>query len=97
MGNNFYNLIRRPVITEKSTQLGESNKYTFEVSMNADKKTIKKAIEDIFPVKVKDINTIISKGKNKRFKGIKGSQSNHKKAVITLEENYSIDLTGSGK
>ncbi len=93
----FYDLIKRPVITEKSTELGEKNKYTFEVDINANKADIRDAIENIFLVKVKSVNTSVVKGKKKRFKGIKGSQSNWKKAVVSLETGHSIELMGGDK
>jgi len=92
-----YDLIRKPVITEKSTLLGESGKYVFEVSKDAAKHSIKKAIESIFSVKVKSVNVLNQKGKVKRFKGVIGRRSDVRKAVVTLEKDYSIDLAGGVK
>lgn len=93
----LYDLIRRPIITEKSTLLNEQNKYVFEIALVAKKQTIKKAFEEIFKVKVKKINILNAKGKIKRFKGKIGCQSDRKKAIITLDKAYTIDLTGGVK
>ncbi|MBN8512489.1 MAG: 50S ribosomal protein L23 [Rickettsiales bacterium] len=92
-----YDLIRRPIITEKSTILGELGKYVFEVSSCADKHNIKKAIEAIFGVKVKAVNVLNQKGKTKRFKGVMGRRSDIKKAIVTLEKDNTIDLAGGVK
>ena len=92
-----YDLIRKPIITEKTTILSEQNKYTFEVLDVADKGTVKSAIENIFNVKVKKVNMLNIKGKVKRFKGRIGRQSDVKKAIVTLEENHTIDLSGGIK
>lgn len=92
-----YDLIKRPIITEKSTFIGEQNKYVFEVAKGAEKIFIKKAIEDIFSVKVKSVNILNQNGKVKRFKGVMGRRSDVKKAVVTLEKDYSIDLAGGVK
>ncbi|WP_341763934.1 50S ribosomal protein L23 [Candidatus Tisiphia endosymbiont of Beris chalybata] len=89
-----YDLIRAPIVTEKSTALSEQNKFTFHVAASAKKATIKIAIEKIFQVKVKKVNIMNVKGKNKRFKGIQGKQSDKKKAIVTLEKDYVIDFTG---
>ena len=92
-----YDLIRKPIITEKTTILSEQNKYTFEVMEIADKSAVKSAIENIFNVKVKKVNMLNIKGKVKRFKGRIGQQSDVKKAIVTLEENHTIDLSGGIK
>lgn len=86
-------LIRRPIITEKTTMMGEHNQVAFEVPLDASKPEIKAAIEGVFSVKVKAVNTLISKGKTKRFRGRPGKRSDIKKAMVTLEEGHSIDVT----
>ncbi|HUF45579.1 MAG TPA: 50S ribosomal protein L23 [Aestuariivirgaceae bacterium] len=88
-----YDIIRSPVITEKSTEAGEYNQVMFNVATRATKPEIKAAVEALFGVKVKAVNTLIRKGKVKRFRGIKGRQSDVKKAVVTLVEGQSIDVT----
>lgn len=90
---DMYNIILSPVITEKSTRTSEYNQVTFRVTLNATKPQIKSAIEGLFDVKVKAVNTIRVKGKTKRFRGIPGKQSDFKKAMVTLEEGHSIDVT----
>ena len=92
-----YDLIRKPVITEKSTILGEQGKYVFEVAKTASKGLIKKAIEEIFTVKVKSVNVLNQKGKAKVFKGTHGRRSDIKKAIVTLEKDSSIDFAGGIK
>jgi len=92
-----YDLIRKPIITEKTTDLSAQNKFTFEVSNIAEKPSVKAAIESIFGVKVKKVNILNTIGKNKRFKGIKGRLSDKKKAIVTLEKNYTIDFAGGIK
>lgn len=89
-----YDLIKKPVVTEKSTILGEQLKYVFEVSVAATKPSVKKAIEEIFAVKVKSVNIINQQGKVKRFKGRIGRRSDTKKAVVTLQKDHMIDLAG---
>lgn len=89
-----YDLIRNPVITEKTTILSEQNKFTFHVADSAEKASIKIAVEKIFQVKVKKVNIMNVKGKKKRFKGVIGRQSDKKKAIVTLEKDYTIDFTG---
>ncbi|HJD56430.1 MAG TPA: 50S ribosomal protein L23 [Rickettsia endosymbiont of Pyrocoelia pectoralis] len=93
----YYDLIRRPIVTEKTTLLSEQNKYSFYVDKSAEKLTVKKAIEEIFKVKVKKVNILNVKGKKKRFKGIIGQQINRKKAVVTLEKDHTIDFAGGIK
>ena len=92
-----YDLVRKPIITEKSTILGEQNKYVFEVAPVATKPLVKKAVEKIFDVKVKSVNILIQKGKVKKFKGTIGRRSDVKKAIITLEEGCNIDFAGGMK
>ena len=89
----MYEVVRAPVITEKSTLLSERNQFVFRVAENATKPEIKAAIEALFKVKVTAVNTLITKGKTKRFRGIKGRRSDVKKAVVTLAEGQSIDIT----
>ncbi len=86
-------VVRRPVITEKTTLLGEHNQVAFLVALDACKPEIKAAIEDLFKVKVKAVNTLIVKGKAKRTRGRAGRRSDVKKAIITLAEGHSIDVT----
>ena len=88
-----YDVIVSPVITEKSTMASESNQVVFNVARNATKPEIKKAVEALFGVKVKAVNTLLRKGKVKRFRGIMGKQNDVKKAVVTLDEGQSIDVT----
>jgi len=90
----YYDIIRSPVITEKSTILGEQNKVVFNVAKNATKPQIKEAVEALFGVKVKSVNTLVRKGKVKRFRNTVGRQSDVKKAIVTLEEGHSIDIVG---
>ncbi len=92
-----YDLIRSPIITEKTTILSEQNKFTFHVTDYAEKSSVKSAIEKIFEVKVKKVNILNVKGKSKRFKGINGKQSDKKKAIVTLEKGYTIDFSGGIK
>ncbi|MDG1437000.1 MAG: 50S ribosomal protein L23 [Rickettsiaceae bacterium] len=92
-----YDLIRSPIITEKSTILGEQVKYVFEIAPAANKSSVKKAIEEIFDVKVKSVNTLNQVGKEKRFKGRVGRRSDKKKAIVTLEKDCTIDLAGGIK
>lgn len=92
-----YDLIHKPLITEKTTILSEQNKYVFKVATCASKPLIKKAVEAIFEVKVKSVNMINQKGKVKKFKGTIGRRSDIKKAIVTLENGYNIDFTGGVK
>jgi large subunit ribosomal protein L23 len=89
----MYEVVRAPVITEKSTLLSERNQFVFRVAENATKPEIKAAIETLFKVKVTAVNTLITKGKTKRFKGRPGVRSDVKKAFVTLAEGQSIDFT----
>ena len=88
-------IIQAPAITEKSTMGSEHGQVTFRVPISATKPEIKAAIEAVYKVKVKAVNTSILKGKVKRFRGIEGSRSDVKKAVITLEKGHTIDVTAS--
>ena len=88
-----YDVITSPVITEKSTLLSESNQVVFNVPGTATKPQIKAAVEALFNVKVAAVNTLVRKGKVKRFKGRIGRQSDQKKAVVTLAEGQSIDVS----
>ncbi|MEM7429824.1 MAG: 50S ribosomal protein L23 [Pseudomonadota bacterium] len=88
-----YDIIRSPVITEKSTLLSEHNQVMFNVAKKATKPEIKAAVEALFEVKVTAVNTLNRKGKVKRFRGMPGRQSDVKKAIVTLEDGQSIDVT----
>ncbi|WP_321502910.1 50S ribosomal protein L23 [Breoghania sp.] len=88
-----YDTIVSPAITEKSTMASEQDKVVFNVAINATKPEIKAAVEALFGVKVKSVNTAVRKGKVKRFRGIKGRQSDFKRAVVTLVEGQAIDVT----
>ncbi|MGE5157585.1 MAG: 50S ribosomal protein L23 [Gemmatimonas sp.] len=88
-----YDVIVAPVVTEKATMASEHNKVLFKVAAKATKPQIKEAIEKLFDVKVKSVNTLVRKGKNKVFRGTYGSQSNTKRAIVTLEEGHRIDVT----
>ncbi len=88
-----YDILVAPMITEKSTLASENNQVVFKVAPTATKPEIKAAVESLFSVKVKAVNTLVRKGKTKRFRGIKGKQSNVKKAIVTLEEGHAIDVT----
>lgn len=89
----LYDVIRSPIITEKATMASEQNQVLFRVSSSATKPEIKKAVEALFNVKVKAVNTLVRKGKVKRFRGMKGRQSDVKKAIVTLEPGHAIDVT----
>lgn len=86
-------VIRMPVITEKATILSGSGQYVFKVALNANKIEIKRAVEDLFKVKVDAVNTLRLPGKSKRFKGRKGERSSIKKAIVTLEKGQVLDMT----
>jgi len=90
---NAYDVIVSPSITEKSTLVSEHNQVVFNVRRDATKPDIKAAVEQLFNVKVKAVNTLNRKGKVKRFKGIIGKRSNVKKAIVTLEDGQRIDIT----
>ncbi len=88
-----YDVIRKPVITEKATMASEHGAVVFEVAMDANKPQIKIAVETLFGVKVKAVNTTITKGKAKRFRGMLGRRRDVKKAYVTLEEGNTIDVS----
>lgn len=88
-----YDTIRKPVITEKATMASENGAVVFEVAMDANKPAIKEAVEELFGVKVKAVNTTITKGKVKRFRGQLGQRKAVKKAYVTLEEGNTIDVS----
>lgn len=87
-----YDVIVAPLITEKSTLVSEANQVIFKVAPKATKPQIKAAVERLFKVKVKAVNTLVRKGKVKAFRGRSGVQSGVKKAIVTLEEGHTIDL-----
>ena len=88
-----YDVIVAPVVTEKATLASEHNKVLFKVAAKATKPQIKEAVEKLFDVKVKSVNTLVRKGKIKAFRGSRGEQSDVKKAIVTLEEGHRIDVT----
>ena len=88
-----YDIIRKPLVTEKSTIASENGAVVFEVSIDSNKPQIKEAVEALFGVKVKAVNTSITKGKQKRFKGVLGRRKDVKKAFVTLEDGNTIDVT----
>ncbi|MBM2577142.1 50S ribosomal protein L23 [Jannaschia sp. Os4] len=90
---NTYDVIRKPIITEKATLASEQNAVVFEVAMDAAKPQIKAAVEELFGVKVKAVNTSVAKGKVKRFRGQKGRRADTKKAYVTLVEGNTIDVS----
>lgn len=90
---HFYNVIRSPAITEKGTLVSEHNQIVFNVARDATKPMIKKAIEGLFGVKVKSVNTLVRKGKQRRFKGQLATLSDVKRAYVTLEEGQRLDVT----
>ena len=88
-----YDTILAPMITEKATVLSEHNKVVFRVAMDSTKEQIAEAVEELFKVKVTKVNTLIQKGKTKRFRGRPGRRIDVKKAIVTLQEGQSIDIT----
>ena len=88
-----YDVIRRPIITEKATMASEAGAVVFQVAMSSTKPEIKEAVEAIFGVKVKAVNTTITKGKAKRFRGRAGERSDKKKAYVMLEAGQTIDVS----
>jgi large subunit ribosomal protein L23 len=90
---NAYDVIRAPAITEKSTLVSEHNQVVFKVANDATKADVKAAIESLFNVKVKAVNTQVRKGKMKAFRNIRARQSDTKRAIVTLEEGHTIDVT----
>ncbi len=93
----IYDIIRKPVITEKSTLLSENSQVTFQVAIDATKPAIKEAVEKLFGAKVKSVNTIRQRGKVKRFRGRIGQRNEFKKAVVTFAEGTDIDILGGVK
>lgn len=91
--NEAYDVILSPVITEKSTLVSQFNQVVFKVAPKATKTDIKAAVEILFNVKVKAVNTAVRKGKNKMFRGFRSRQSDTKQAIVTLEQGHSIDVT----
>jgi large subunit ribosomal protein L23 len=86
-------IIRSPIITEKATNGSERNEVVFRVPLDATKPEIKSAVESLFKVKVKSVNTLIQKGKVKSFRQVPFKTSDKKKAIVTLEEGHTIDMT----
>lgn len=89
---SHYDIIKSPVVTEKSTMASEANQVVFNVAGSASKTEIKDAVEALFSVKVKAVNTLVRKGKVKRFRGFIGRQNDVKKAIVTLAEGHAIDI-----
>ena len=89
----MYLIIRSPVITEKATLGSQHNQVTFRVPLDATKPEIKAAVESVFNVKVKAVNTLRQLGKTKRFRGVMGKRNDTKKAIVSLAEGHSIDVT----
>lgn len=88
-----FDLIKKPIITEKATMASENGAVVFQVAMDATKPAIKEAVEAVFGVKVKAVNTVVAKGKAKKFRGRPGERSDKKKAYVTLEEGNTIDVS----
>jgi large subunit ribosomal protein L23 len=91
--NKHFDLLLKPVVTEKSTMGVENNQITFKVSLDATKPQIKEAVESVFGVKVNAVNTLRQQGKVKRFRGVTGKRPEYKKAIVTLAEGETIDIT----
>ena len=91
--SEYYDVIRKPIVTEKATMVSETGAVVFEVAMASNKPMIKEAVEALFNVKVKAVNTTITKGKTKRFKGTLGRRKNTKKAYVMLEDGNTIDVS----
>jgi large subunit ribosomal protein L23 len=89
----MYDIVKSPVVTEKATMLSEKNQVVFRVAIEATKPQIREAVEGLFGVKVTGVNTLVQKGKAKRFRGRPGRRSDMKKAFVTLAEGQTIDLT----
>ena len=90
---DLYDVIRKPIVTEKATMASENGAVVFEVSIDSNKPLIKEAVETLFGVKVKAVNTMVTKGKQKRFRGMLGKRRDIKKAYVTLEEGNTIDVS----
>ncbi|GAA0557595.1 50S ribosomal protein L23 [Rhizomicrobium electricum] len=93
MTTTNHDVILSPVITEKATKLTDHNQVVFRVPLDATKPQISKAVEELFKVKVKAVNTVTVKGKSKAFRGTRFKRSDIKKAIVTLEEGHQIDIT----
>jgi large subunit ribosomal protein L23 len=91
--NKHFDLLLKPVVTEKSTVGIENNQVTFKVALDATKPEIKEAVEQVFGVKVNAVNTLRQQGKIKRFRGVVGKRPDYKKAIVTLAEGETIDIT----
>ena len=89
----YYDVIRKPIITEKATTASEAGAVVFEVAIDSNKPQIKEAVEALFGVNVKAVNTTITKGKTKRFRGMMGRRKDVKKAYVTLEDGNTIDVS----
>lgn len=89
----MYELVRSPIITEKATMVSEHNQFMFRVPVDATKPEIRAAVEGLFNVKVTAVNTILQKGKTKRWRGQLGRRNDVKKAVVSLADGDSIDIT----
>jgi large subunit ribosomal protein L23 len=89
----MYDVVRRPIVTEKTTLGGEYGQVTFEVAIDATKPEIKVAVETLFDRKVKSVNTLVNKGKTKRFRGRPGKRSDMKKAIVTFVDGQDIDIS----
>lgn len=94
---HLYDVIRSPIITEKSQMASEYNKVTFRIAPEATKTCVEAAVSGIFGVEVKKVNVIVLKGKTKRFRGFKGQRNDVKKAIVTLAEGQSIDVASAIK
>ena len=94
---DFHDIIRRPIVSEKSTNLAEQRQMIFETPLDAKKPLIKKAVEEIFKVKVLSVNTLRQKGKVKRMRGQEGRRKSIKKAIVTLAEGEKVDLASGAK
>ena len=92
-GERMYQTLLSPLVTEKATLMSEKGQYAFRVAIDATKPEIKQAVEGLFGVSVVDVNTLVVKGKSKRFKGRPGQRSDWKKAMVRLAEGQRIDLT----
>jgi large subunit ribosomal protein L23 len=88
-----YDVVLSPIITEKATMASERNQVIFRVAKNATKEQVKEAVEKLFDVKVKSVNTLIRKGKKRSFRGVQGQLSDVKRAIVTLVEGHRIDVT----
>ncbi|MEQ9116110.1 MAG: 50S ribosomal protein L23 [Rickettsiales bacterium] len=94
---SLYDVIKKPVVSEKTTMLGSSNQYVFEVGRSFNKQSVKKSVEKIFSVTVDSVRTFVRKGKEKKFKGIKGKRADVKYAIVSLKKGDEIDISGGVK